>query len=315
MGTLAQYDVPSAGPNANSSARDSFFFVVEKPDGTATVCRLNAATLVLDVKETVGIGQTTNTAYGPTTNDAVREYLRAGGFSDSSIPKVSTEWRGAEALPASVLRWLAWIAYGETYGVTVDGIVLDRVAAPLRWGSPAPGARVEVVCAPVARRAVRETETPGASSGGSSGASSWRTVAGWTVAVVATAGAVAALREAGRRGGAAKLGALKDRAVERVTVWNASRNARVLEPRAPEVAETARARAGDAYGRLVDAVGRGAPSEELTALSREVATAENEERRAEGEPTEKVPARAQAVLAQARRAAKPASGGRFRRVS
>jgi len=132
-------------PDGRATGAGSFFFVAPTgPGGAAQVYRLNAATLMLDLKSRLGFEASTNTAYGPDTNARVRESSLRLGVAPGELPAPSAQWRAGRELSAGVLRLLAWLAYVEPQGVPLASVVLDRVAHPPKWGERIPGGRVAV---------------------------------------------------------------------------------------------------------------------------------------------------------------------------
>ena len=174
--TLSSWDIPraGAGPSVRGAANDALYWVTRRPEG-AFLCRTDGARLALDLKASVGISTTTNTAIGPTTVDAVRNAWLAAGTPPGELPPPSAQWRNGQALPEWFIRRAIWWTYARPEGLPFESVVFDNMRDPARYGealgagtAAAPG----VVCAPVSPRAPRDVPGSSSSSGGGSSSSS-----------------------------------------------------------------------------------------------------------------------------------------------
>ncbi len=185
--TLAELGLGT--PDGRSAAAGSLYFVAPAtPGGPRMVYRLNAATLILDLKRRMGSPEATSTAYGPQTHTGARELAIRHGATAGEVPPAASTYRAGASLSAGVLRVLAWLAYVQPFGVPLSAVVLDRVSRGPLWGVNAPGGRVEVTRTPldggaavvvnVVAAPTVVTEQAGGSSSGASGSSSGASGAG-----------------------------------------------------------------------------------------------------------------------------------------
>lgn len=103
--------------------------------------RVSPATLILDAKRAIGMGATTNTAYGPQVNDRMRDYARGRGVAPGDLPPPATDpqWRNAPVLPAYLVKLLVWAAYAD--GLSLAAVTVESAQGVPRWGVAASGAR------------------------------------------------------------------------------------------------------------------------------------------------------------------------------
>ena len=146
-----------ARSNPRSTGNRDLAWVEVRPSG-AVVCRTDGQRLVVDLKRSVGMGTVTNTAFGPSTMDAVREAWRGAGVPAELLPKA--RWSNGERLPDEFLRTVIWWTYGRAQGLSRDSVEYDGAVDQLRYGE-ARGGEIspDVRCVAVQRRSTSSGNT------------------------------------------------------------------------------------------------------------------------------------------------------------